>query len=129
MDTKKSSRILVIDDDEHLVTALATRLKASGYQCVTASNGQEGLSEYSLGDIDLVVTDLNMPALDGVGFVNRIRADSSVPIIVMTGFTDQYREHLRAIPDVTLVQKPMDSHAFLDLVQVELSQRSSRLAG
>lgn len=122
-------RILVIDNDEGLAQAVATRLESQGYICVTASNGEEGLSEYSLGEIDLIVTDLNMPALDGVGLIDRIRSDSTVPIIVMTGFSDQYKKELRKIPNVSVLQKPFETQALLDLVNLELAQYTNRLAG
>ena len=129
MDNKSLPRVLVIDNDEGLAQAVATRLQSQNYACVTASNGEEGLSEYSLGEFDLVVTDLNMPALDGVGLIDRIRRSSAVPIIVMTGFSDQYKQELRKIPNVSVLQKPFETQALLDLVQVELAQRIDRLAG
>ena len=129
MGDSASPRILVIDNDEGLAQAVATRLRSQGYACITASNGEEGLSEYSLGEIDLIVTDLNMPALDGVGLIDRIRSGSTVPIIVMTGFSDQYKKELRKIPNVSVLQKPFETQALLDLVNLELAQCSDRLAG
>lgn len=129
MDGNVSPRILVIDNDEGLVRAMTTRLESFGYECVTACNGEEGLREYSWGEVDLIITDLNMPELDGVGLINRIRAVSNVPVIVMTGFSRQYRDRLQVIPDVTLLQKPFETQALLDLVRVELIQGGDRLVG
>lgn len=129
MNEKASPRILVIDNDEGLAQAVATRLESQGYVCITANNGEEGLSEYSLGEIDLVITDLNMPSLDGVGLIDRIRSSSAVPIIVMTGFSDQYKQELRKIPNVSVLQKPFETQALLDLTQIELAQHAGRLAG
>lgn len=129
MDVKTSSRVLIIDNDEAIVRAIVTRLESIGCDCATASNGEEGLHEHSLGDFDLIITDLNMPELDGVGLINRIRASSGIPIIVMTGFSRQYRARLQMIPDVTMLQKPFETQALLDLVRVELSQSGCRLAG
>ena len=129
MNEKTSPRILVIDNDEGLAQAVATRLESQGYLCITANNGEQGLSEYSLGEIDLVITDLNMPSLDGVGLIDRIRTSSAVPIIVMTGFSDQYKRELRKIPNVSVLQKPFETQALLDLVQVDIAQHTDRLAG
>lgn len=125
MRQQPTPRILVIDNDEGLIQAITTRLRGSDYECVTAGNGEEGLAEYSMGGIDLVISDLNMPTLDGIGFIERVRAASSVPIIVMTGFSNEYRERVGRIPNVTLLQKPFETQALLDLVEVELAQRVS----
>ena len=129
MNEKASPRILVIDNDEGLTQAVATRLESQGYRCTTANNGEQGLSEYSLGEIDLVITDLNMPSLDGVGLIDRIRTSSGVPIIVMTGFSDQYKRELRKIPNISVLQKPFETQVLLDLVQVDITPHSDRLAG
>lgn len=130
MNTHASTRkILVIDNDEGLVQAVTTRLEAHGYSCVTANNGEEGLSAFSACEIGLIITDLNMPALDGIGFVDRIRSSSSSPIIIMTGFSDQYRQQLRRIPNAVVLQKPFETQVLLDLVEVELAQSIDRLAG
>lgn len=129
MNENVSPRILIIDNDEGLVHAVTTRLESQGYRCTTASNGEEGLSEYSLGEIGLVITDLNMPFLDGVGLIDRIRTISTVPIIVMTGFVDQYKRDLRKFPNISVLQKPFETQALIDLVQVDLIQHTDRLAG
>ena len=66
-----------------------------------------------------------MPALDGVGFVKQIRSTSQVPIIIVTGYSDQYRHRIRKFPNVTVLQKPFETHALIDLVEIELAQRSN----
>ena len=128
MEKSALRRVLVIDNDEGLAQAVATRLKSQGYECITASNGEEGLSDYSLGEIDLVITDVNMPVLNGVGLIDRIRVNSAVPVIVMTGFFDEYKRELRRIPNVSVLKKPFESQDLLDLVQAELAQCTDRLA-
>jgi len=122
MKKKALPRILVIDNDEGLTQAVSTRLNNNGYECITASNGEEGLSTYTLGEIDMVITDLNMPSLNGVELIDRIRSSSAVPIIVMTGFFDEYKRKLRKVPNVSVLQKPFESQVLLDLVQTEMAQ-------
>ena len=129
MNKDASPRILVIDNDEGLAQAVATRLKSQGYRCITARNGEEGLSEFALGQIELVITDLNMPVLNGVELIGRIRSSSPVPIIVITGFFGPYKRELHGFPNVSVLQKPFESQVLLDLVQTELTQNTARMAG
>ena len=61
-----------------------------------------------------------MPGGDGVGLARNVRARSDVPIIIITGFRDEFRRELRAIPRVTTLQKPFAFEALRDLVEAEL---------
>lgn len=112
--------ILIIDNDEGMVAAVSTRLESLGYRCVTASTGAQGIAAFCEHKIDLVISDLNMPAGDGITLARTLRATSEVPIIIVTGFRDDYRRELRAIPDVTLMEKPFDSNRLVDLIETDL---------
>jgi DNA-binding response OmpR family regulator len=113
-------RILIIDNDEDLARAIATRLRHLGYSCMTAASGAQGLSIFQANDVNLVITDLNMPHGDGIQVLETIRRSSDVPAIVITGFNSEYRDQLRRIRGVTRVVKPFESEALVDLVELEL---------
>ncbi|QNN21031.1 response regulator [Planctomycetales bacterium ZRK34] len=117
-------KILVIDNDEGVVKAISTRLDALGYDCVTASTGAQGLSLFSDQAIDLVITDLNMPMLDGAFLLTEIRAISQVPVIVITGFGHAYAQALAGQTNVTVLRKPFDASALIDVVELELAQHA-----
>jgi DNA-binding response OmpR family regulator len=119
-------RILVIDNDEGIVRAIATRLEALGYDCVTASTGAQGLALFSDQSIDLVITDLNMPMLDGAFLLTEIRAISQVPVIVVTGFSHAYAQHLAGQTNVTVLRKPFEAAALIDMVELELADGATR---
>ena len=121
MSTEPQPNILIIDNDEDVVRGIARRLESQGYRCQTASTGAQGLTEFSFGDIDLIITDLNMPTLDGIGLVEKIRQSSDVPIIIITGFRKEYAARLNNLPDITLLRKPFDSQQLVDLVTTELT--------
>ena len=53
MDKEVSPRILIVDDDDELAQSISLRLSAAGYDCVTATNAEEGFSRFQAGDIDL----------------------------------------------------------------------------
>lgn len=118
--SESTPRILIIDNDEGVVAAITARLESMGYQCVTAGTGAQGIAAFRDQDIDLVITDLNMPAGDGVTLARTLREKSDVPIIIVTGFHDEYRSELCSIPSVTLMEKPFDSNQLIDLVEADL---------
>ncbi len=76
--------VLVVDDEAHIRTAVQRALTARGYRVDTAADGQEALDRAAVAPPDLVVLDLNMPVLDGLEVCRRLRAWSSVPILVLS---------------------------------------------
>ena len=77
-------RILVVDDEERIVNFLNAKLKASGYEVLTASNGREGLEQAQAQEPDLIVLDLIMPKMDGLEMLKELRTFSAVPVIILT---------------------------------------------
>src|SRR5262245_8054037 len=82
-----SERVLIVDDDDRLVTALRIRLSAAGYEVFTALNGYEGLCEAALFRPDVILLDIRMPELDGYEVCRLIRTVPELcdtPIIVLS---------------------------------------------
>ena len=77
-------RILVVDDEERIINFLRSKLKASGYEALTASNGLEGLEQAQAQEPDLIVLDLLMPKMDGLEMLKELRSFSAVPVIILT---------------------------------------------
>ena len=82
-------RVLVVDDEQHIRRAVGRALGARGYQVETATDGQEALSTAAVTQPDLVVLDLNLPALDGLSVCRQLRVWSSVPILVLSVREDE----------------------------------------
>jgi two-component system, OmpR family, KDP operon response regulator KdpE len=78
------SRILAVDDEAAIRKVVRDALEKAGHEVETAVDGEEAIALFESGDFDLVVTDLNMPKLDGLELVRRIRAKSRVPVLVLT---------------------------------------------
>src|SRR3989440_10927246 len=78
------SRVLVVDDEPQITRVLRTVLTSQGYQVRTAGEGESALSNFTEWQPELVITDLFMPHMDGLELCKRIRAVSSVPIIVLS---------------------------------------------
>lgn len=82
-------RILVVDDDPAICQQLSRLLAYYGYQAVSVSTAEAALERLEAGDIDLVITDVRLPGLGGVGLTKRLREQSpDVPVIVITGYAD-----------------------------------------
>lgn len=82
------SRVLVVDDEPQIVRALGINLRARGWDVVTAGDGIEALDVAEHADPDVVILDLGLPDLDGVDVITRLRARSSVPVLVLSGRSD-----------------------------------------
>ncbi len=78
--------VLVVDDEVHLNLLVSSILKLHGCEVITAQNGQQGLDAVrERRDVKVIVTDLNMPVLDGFGMLNAVRAlGVNAPVIVLT---------------------------------------------
>ncbi len=69
------SKILIVEDDPLIVKIYSTRLKADGYEVLSAENGEEGLKIALAEKPDLVILDVMMPRMDGFGVLEKLRAD------------------------------------------------------
>src|SRR5919112_1872785 len=76
-------RILLVDDEQSIQTLLSYPLRKDGYEVVQAGDGREALARFGETTFDLVVLDVMMPRLDGLEVCRRLRARSSVPIIML----------------------------------------------
>ena len=84
-----SPTILLVDDEDAVRTVLTFPLEKDGYVVVQAGDGEEALRRFSEQTIDLVVLDLMLPRLDGLEVCKRLRATSTVPIIMLTARDDE----------------------------------------
>jgi two-component system response regulator RegX3 len=87
-------RILIIEDEEPLAEALKYTLGREGYEVETAGDGALGLERFEGSRVDLVLLDLMLPAVDGLEVCRRIRATSSVPILILTAKDSEIDEVL-----------------------------------
>lgn len=85
------AKILIADDDAHIVRVLSMWLGRQGHQVVTAKNGEDALAILDGESVDLIISDMNMPVVNGVGVVKAVRAKVGVtiPILVLTARCDQ----------------------------------------
>ena len=80
----KQFRILVVDDEERIVHFLSSKLKASGYEVITAGDGANGLEQARAQEPDLIVLDLIMPRMNGLEMLKELRSFSAVGAALMS---------------------------------------------
>ena len=80
----KRFRILVVDDEQRVLNFLTSKLRASGYDVLTASNGLEALEQTQAEEPDLIVLDVLMPKMDGFETLKELRSFSAIPVIILS---------------------------------------------
>ncbi len=83
----KKKTILVIEDDPDVLSTIIKQLEYFGYNAITASDGMDGMKKMDEGGFDLVITDIVMPYISGVGVVKTLKEKMPhIPVIAITGY-------------------------------------------
>lgn len=128
--SKSGARILVVDDEKEILRALQRNLTAHDYEIFTASNGQQALEEIAMHRPDLVLLDLGLPGMSGLEVCKRVRAESNLPIIVLS-VRDTERDKVLAL-DLgadDYVSKPFGMNEVLARIRVALRHSAQVQAG
>ena len=114
-------RILTIDDSKTMRDMLMLALTNAGYQVVQAIDGQDGLEVLRKEAIDVVITDINMPRLDGYGVIRRLREDPNhqqTPILVLSTESEQKSKDIAREAGATgWLVKPFDPERLVDVIR------------
>jgi two-component system chemotaxis response regulator CheY len=113
--------ILSVDDSTSIRQMVAFTLKGAGYEVIEAADGQEGLDKAKVKTVDLVLTDQNMPRMDGITLIKSLRAMptyKSVPILMLTTESgDAMKSEGRAAGATGWIVKPFDPARLLEVVK------------
>ena len=112
--------ILVVDDSATIRQMVSFTLKGAGFSIVEAGDGQEGLERLGAQRMELIITDLNMPLLEGIGFVRALRAQPAskyTPVLMLTTESQESkRQEGRAAGATGWVVKPFHPDKLLQVV-------------
>jgi two-component system chemotaxis response regulator CheY len=113
--------ILAVDDSASMRKMVSFTLVGAGYRVVEAVDGEDAFEKAMGASFDLVLTDQNMPRLDGLGLTRRLREDprfKSIPILILTTESgDQMKQAGRAAGATGWLVKPFDPTRLLDVIQ------------
>lgn len=113
--------ILTVDDSRTMRDMLMLALKDAGYRVVQAEDGVHGLEVLQSERPDIVITDINMPRMDGFGFIEGMRADpnhKATPVLVLTTESDAAKKQRARDAGATgWIVKPFDPAKLVDAVR------------
>jgi two-component system chemotaxis response regulator CheY len=118
--------ILSVDDSASIRAAIKIALTSEGYSVTEAANGAEGLDKATAGGFDLIVTDLNMPVMDGLTMIRELRqrpAGAGVPILFLTTESDaDVKAQAKAAGATGWLTKPFDPEQLVRIVKKVLAK-------
>ena len=113
--------VLTVDDSRTMRDMLLMALEDAGYTVIQAVDGVDGLETLAAKGADVVITDINMPRMDGFGFIEGMRADpafSAVPVLVLTTESDAAKkQRAREAGATGWIVKPFDPVRLVDAVR------------
>jgi len=118
---------LIVDDSASMRQLIALTVKDAGYDVLLAENGRDALEKMSRAKIDMVITDLNMPEMDGIMFIRELRGKADykfVPIIMLTTESQEAKKQEgRAAGASGWIVKPFSPSQLMDVVKKFVKER------
>ena len=114
-------KVMTVDDSRTMREMVAFTLKGAGYDVVEAPDGQQAFNTLSATKVDLVIADLNMPVMDGLTLIRKLRATTqyrTTPILMLTTEADEKKKaDGRAAGATGWIVKPFDPAKLISVVQ------------
>ncbi|HEV7434661.1 MAG TPA: response regulator [Pseudorhizobium sp.] len=121
-----TASILTVDDSASIRLTTRVALSNAGYTVTEAVDGQDGLAKLNSGQFDLIVTDLNMPNMDGLTMIRELRklpAHTGVPVIFLTTESDaEMKQQAKAAGATGWLTKPFDPESLVKIVRKVLGR-------
>jgi len=120
-------RVLVVDDEIHIVHVVAIKLRNNGYEVITADNGAEALEVAQQERPDIIVTDYQMPVMSGLELVKELRENETtkdIPVILLTARTFAVSEEQQQELQIsTCLSKPFSPRELLGYIEDILHEK------
>jgi len=121
-----TGKLLVVDDDYLTRTAISLFLSQEGYEVKSVPDGIEAAKRLSVESFDLVLSDFNMPGMDGLSLAKQIKqVASQTAIIIMSGSADIKPEHVVAAGGIDFIEKPIILEKLLARIELAFATAAS----
>lgn len=123
-------KILVLDDSPFMLATIGDMLKSFNYDVTTVDNGKDACKKVASGQFDMIITDLNMPVMDGLEFTRQVRTYPNcrfIPIVMLSSESDGEKvSQAKQLGISTFLSKPPNANQLKTLLQIVLGKRKSQ---
>jgi CheY-like chemotaxis protein len=117
-----SKKILIVDDQEDIRSLLKESFEGSGYETFLAEDGVRALELYKENNIDVILSDIKMPNLDGIELSKSVKSiNKSTPIFLITAFSDYTENDVKAIGVEAIIFKPFDMSEIVEIINLKMN--------
>jgi DNA-binding NtrC family response regulator len=129
IDKMSKYKILIVDDDMHVRNIVKEMLSIMEHSCYLAADGAEALTKTGEEYFDAVITDVQMPRMDGIALTRELhKRNPSMPVMVMTGFSDlDYSNNTIAGGNGIIISKPFTAEEFFSSFNAMMSEKPSNI--
>jgi two-component system chemotaxis response regulator CheY len=122
-----SKTFLIVDDSASMRQLVAFTIKDAGYDVLLAENGKDALEKMSRTKVDMVITDLNMPEMDGITFIRELRGKADykfIPVVMLTTESQEAKKQEgRAAGASGWIVKPFSPSQLMEVVKKFMKER------
>lgn len=131
--TRFSHKILIVDDEEHILQVLSLKLRNCGYDISTAVDGEDALHQVRANQPDLIISDVQMPYMNGLEFASALSNDSTtshIPVVILTARGHALETSDTDIPNIQKVlSKPFSPRGIAELCAMLLKDVPTQSTG
>ncbi|MFC5306257.1 response regulator [Azospirillum picis] len=121
MEPSVKKKVMTVDDSRTMRDMVSFTLRGAGYEVIEAADGQQAMSAIATAKVDLVITDLNMPVMDGLTLIRKLRAipaHRTLPILMLTTEADESKKaEGRSAGATGWIVKPFNPDKLVSVVQ------------
>lgn len=122
-----AKKILIVDDEKNIALVLKELFQAKGYEVWVAFTGKEALKHIGNEDLDLVSLDIQIPDMNGVEILKKVRKKyPSIKTVVLSGYLDEYKEEIEKIGCDAFLTKPFSIKTLMNVVDSTLAQKKDK---
>jgi DNA-binding response OmpR family regulator len=113
-------KVLVCEDNLLMLKTITFTLRTQGFEVIEAVDGSQGIKALNEQDIDVLITDINMPYNNGLELIQHVKSNlgNRIPVIIVSGINlEETKQHAKELGAVNYVTKPFDPIILVDMIE------------